>query len=272
MKTVFTNSEIVHAFNQQDQDEGRTPSGGMYFYGKKLYSYGSHYLLCEFIDENTVIINDEGYSNSTSKHISLIRDATRNRKQFFTTNIGAENVLKQVESLLKLIPRARKRGDEYKATISTLYKNYMEYMSYVKPKMSKEDKKNHIKLSKIMIAFNNDFQGLQEVVLKQINAAAAKAKREVIKALKDWRSGKSKWFQNNTGKDFLRLTETHVETSQSVKVPILEAKRLLKLIELNKIRGAKVDDKYIVNSFNEFLNVGCHSISIKEINYIKNLI
>tara|TARA_R110000796_G_scaffold73774_2_gene165751 strand:- start:1990 stop:2808 length:819 start_codon:yes stop_codon:yes gene_type:complete len=272
MKTVFTNSEIVHAFNQQDQTEGRTPSGGMYFYNKKLYSYGSHYLLCEFIDENTVIINNDGYSVSTSKHIGLITGATRNRRQFFTTNIGAENVLNQIESLLKLIPRARKRADEYKATISTLYTDYMEYMQYVKPKLTKEEKKNHRKLAKIMLAFNNDFQGLQETVSKQLKLSAAKAKREVIKALKDWKSGKTQWFRNNTGKDYLRLTEKHVETSQSVKVPILEAKRLLKLIELNKIRGAKVDDKYTVNSFNQFLNVGCHSISIKEINYIKGII
>mgnify|MGYP000140562314 CR=1 FL=1 len=272
MKTVFTNSGIVHAFNQQEQSEGRTSGGGMYFHNTKIYSYGHHYLLCEFIDQHTVVINDEGYSNSTSKHIGLITSATRNRRQFFKTNIGAENVLKQVESLLKLIPRATKRKDVYKATISTLYKNYMEYMSYVRPKLSKEDKKKHIKLSKTMLNFNNDFEGLQETVSKQLKLAAAKAKREVIKALKDWRSGKTSWLNNDTGKDYLRLTTKYVETSQRVQVPISEAKRLLKLIELNEIRGARVDDKYIVNSFNDFLNVGCHSIPIKEINYIKKLI
>jgi hypothetical protein len=272
MKTVFTNSEIVHEFNQQDQTEGRTSTGGMYFNNTKLYSYGYHYLLCEFIDNHTVIINDSGYSVSTSKHISLVTSATRNRKQFFTSNIGPENVLKQVEGLLKLIPKATKRKDVYKATISTLYQNYMEYMAYVKPNLTGQENKLHRKLGKTMREFNNDFEGLQKTVSKQLKLAAAKAKREVIKALKDWRTGKSNWFRNNTGTDFLRLTETHVETSQNVKIPILEAKRLLNLIELNKIRGAKVDDRYTVNSFNDFLKVGCHNISIKEINYIKGLI
>ena len=69
MKTVFTNSEIVHAFNLQDQPTGRTSNGSMYFEYKKIYSYGSHYLLGEFIDDNTIIINNEGYSVTTSKHI-----------------------------------------------------------------------------------------------------------------------------------------------------------------------------------------------------------
>ena len=83
MKTVFTNSEIVHVFNEQNQFEGRTSNGSMYFYNNKIYSYGSHYLLAEFLDNNTILINDKGYSNTTSKHISLITLATRNRKQYF---------------------------------------------------------------------------------------------------------------------------------------------------------------------------------------------
>jgi hypothetical protein len=272
MKTVFTNSEIVHAFNQQDQYEGRTSSGGMFFYNTKLYSYGHHYLLCEFIDSNTVVINDSGYSVSTSKHISLVISATRNKRQFFSSNIGAENVLKQVETLLNKIPRATKRADEYKGEISSIYRNYIKYLEYTKTLSKSKKIKEHRKLTKIMLSFSSDFDNLQETVLKQIKIKAIKAKKEVIKSLKDWRSGKSNWFRNNTDTDYLRLKGEFVETSQNVKIPISEAKRLLKLIELNKIRGAKVDDKYTVNSFNEFLKVGCHNIPIKEINLIKGLI
>ncbi len=82
MKTVFTNSEIVHAFNLQDQPNGRTLNGSMYFEYKKIYSYGSHYLLGEFIDNNTIIINNKGYSVTTSKHISLLTNATGIKDNF----------------------------------------------------------------------------------------------------------------------------------------------------------------------------------------------
>ena len=82
MKKVFTNSEIVHKFNEQSQYEGNTPNHGMFFYNTKLYSYGHHYLLAEFIDKETILINNKGYSNSTGKHISLVTNATSDKKQF----------------------------------------------------------------------------------------------------------------------------------------------------------------------------------------------
>jgi hypothetical protein len=54
MKTVFTNNEIFHVFNEQKQETGRTPNRNIFFENNKIYSYGYHYLLGEFIDENTI--------------------------------------------------------------------------------------------------------------------------------------------------------------------------------------------------------------------------
>ena len=49
MKKVFSsNDECIHVFAQRTHEEGRTPNSNVYFYGDKLYSYGSHYLLAEF--------------------------------------------------------------------------------------------------------------------------------------------------------------------------------------------------------------------------------
>ena len=74
MKTVFTNSEIVHAFNLQDQPHGRTSNGSMYFRDNKIYSYGSHYLLGEFIDDETIIIEDSvvGVNAGKSAKVKVI--------------------------------------------------------------------------------------------------------------------------------------------------------------------------------------------------------
>ena len=216
MKTVFTNSEIVHAFNLQDQPNGRTTNSSMYFEYKKIYSYGSHYLLGEFIDENTIIINDEGYSVTTSKHISLLTNATRDKRQFFKTEIEPEIVINQLKIFLKLLSRTRLKADYYTTTINNLFKNYFEYVDFKKPKKSKE----HRQIAKLY-------------------------------------------------KDFIDKAKNIIETSQGVKIPIQEGKRLLKLIDLKKIVGARIDNKYIVNAFNGLLKVGCHNIELKEINNIK---
>ena len=77
MKKVFSsNYEVIHTFAQRTHPEGRNSSSSVFFEGDKIYSYGYHYLLGEFLDTNTILINDKGYGNSTSKHISILMGAT----------------------------------------------------------------------------------------------------------------------------------------------------------------------------------------------------
>ena len=83
MKKVFQNtSEVVHVFAQQTQSEGRNQSSSIYFRDNKIYSYGSHYLLGEFINNETIIINDFGYSVTTSKHISELQTQLASTNNF----------------------------------------------------------------------------------------------------------------------------------------------------------------------------------------------
>lgn len=272
MKTVFTNSEIVHTFNEQNQYEGRTSNGCMYFYNNKLYSYGSHYLLCEFINLDTVIINDTGYSNTTSKHISLITSATRNRKQYFKTKIDYKTVNSNIKNYLKKLIKSRKTKNYYLNEINSTFKMYFDYLEYTKQKTKFKKYPEHRETLRLSNNFYNDFDNLQETIKENAKKQAAKDKKAIVQKLKDWKTNKIQWFQNNTNNDFLRLKGGNIETSQGVKIPIIEAKRLLKLIELKNIIGQRVDNRFIVKSFNNVLTVGCHNISIKEINYIKNLI
>ena len=49
MKKLFSNSaDVMHIFVSQNQQEGKCSN--VFFYGSKLYSYGYHYLLGEFIE------------------------------------------------------------------------------------------------------------------------------------------------------------------------------------------------------------------------------
>ena len=108
MKKVFSNSELVHTFAQRSQEEGRTPSGGMFFEGDKIYSYGYHYLLGKFIDEKTIIINDRGYSSSTGKQIGMLRNATRQYRQLFTTDIEVNVVSPRIIEASEKLKNANK--------------------------------------------------------------------------------------------------------------------------------------------------------------------
>lgn len=85
MKTVFTNDQCVHVWAQRSQDEGRTNNGNIYFVGDTIYSYGHHFPMGHFLNKNDVLLNDDQYSISTSKHQAAVRMATRQYNQIFVS-------------------------------------------------------------------------------------------------------------------------------------------------------------------------------------------
>ena len=109
MKKVFSsNDECIHTFAQRTQSEGRTSTKSIFFEGDKLYSYGYHYLLAEFLDDNTIMINDKGYSASTRKHIGMISWASRQYKQFFKKESDIYLVREQIMYLKDKLAKANK--------------------------------------------------------------------------------------------------------------------------------------------------------------------
>ena len=272
MKTVFTNSKIVHVFNQQNQSNGRTPNDSIFFKDNKIYSYGYHYLLAEFIDNDTVIINDIGYSNSTAKHILLITAATRNRKQFFVTKTDYEIVNQNVKKYLNKLVRARKTKEYYLSQIDATLKMYFDYLEYTKQKTKFKNFKEHRETLRLANKFYADFENLEKTIKEANLKASIKAKKDILQKLKDWKNNKIDWFRNKTNTDYLRVNGENIETSQNVKIPINEAKRILKLIEAKKVIGQKIDNRFTVTSFTNLLKVGCHNIPLTEIKYIQSLI
>lgn len=77
MKKVFTNSrEVLKLWTKQSQSEARCKN--VFFVGDTVYSYGYHYELGRIVTFNGIkvaLINDSGYSVTTSKHISWARFA-----------------------------------------------------------------------------------------------------------------------------------------------------------------------------------------------------
>jgi len=244
----------------------------MYFYGNKLYSYGSHYLLCEFIKEDTVMINDTGYSNTTSKHISLIIGATRDKKQYFKSKTDYKAVNLNIKNYLKKVVNARKTKEYYLSALDSNFKMYFDYLEFSKQKTKFKKYAEHRETLRLSSEFYNNFDNLQQTIKENAKKQAAKDKKAMVKKIKEWKNGSINWFQNKTNFDYLRMLNENIETSQNVKISIKEAKRVLKLIESKKVIGQKIDDRFTVTAFNGFLKVGCHNIPLTEINYIKNLI
>ena len=79
MKTVFNTDEIAHLWRHQTQDNARNSGSNFYFQGRSIYSYGSHFEIARLVtkpDGSTLVLfTPRSYSNTTSKHISIVRQS-----------------------------------------------------------------------------------------------------------------------------------------------------------------------------------------------------
>ena len=288
MKKVFQNtSEVVHVFAQQTQSEGRNQSGSVYFKDNRIYSYGSHYLLGEFINKDTIIINDYGYSVTTSKHINELRNATIQYNVFFTSLIDIKNVESVIEANLKCLAKSRK-GETYIDIINELEKGLTKWVKFCKE--NKIKKEHFYKYNYIVNKSDYKYKKIVKIANslltpETIEKIKAKGKKEAIKQkAKDKKELKNKIDKFNTYEidrfkigefDYLRLSENKqfVETSQNIRIEKSEAKNLYFAIK-NKIdiRGQKIG-YYTINKIdNKALTVGCHKICIKSVEKVGLLI
>jgi hypothetical protein len=266
MKKVFSNSDLVHTFAQRSQSEGRTSAGGMFFRDDKIYSYGYHYLLGEFIDDKTIIINDRGYSSSTGKHIGMLTSATRQYRQLFMTDIDIKLVSWRIKENEEKLKNARK-PEIYVNEIISSFETLESYLvEFKQVNIIKSDEFKSIK--KIYKALYKD----KDKYLEQAKARGIKEKEQAKKLLaeqliKFYNFEIDRIYGKKVDEDFLRVSQdrTQVETTQGVRIDIEDARHLYKLIKAGKDVAGERIGVYRVSSLNGHLVVGCHRINKKNV-------
>lgn len=289
MKKVFSNhSEVCHKFNEQSQPEGK--AGNIFFDTDAIYSYGYHYVLGQFVSPKIIIINDTGYSSSTSKHIGFLTGATRDKVQIFTMRAEPKRVAEQMNNSLAKLAHARKP----QIYIGQIIRHYEAFKDSCKllDGVLKENRINGA-YSVSPIAEANEYIDQIETIYKGLNTSEQAEQLAEIKA-NDIRQRKERAEKEQTKKaeqiekfynyeanyisgldyDLLRVSECgeYVQTSQRVNIPIQEAQRYYKLLKSGEnMRGEKIA-QYITSSFGDALNIGCHKINKQEAERIGELI
>ncbi len=273
MKTVFTNYDCVHTFAQRTQNNGRTSNNNIFFEGDKIYSYGYHYELGRFLDDKTILINNEGYSVTTGKHIRLLMGATSQYKQYYKTKTDIDIVYRHTMYLKYWLAKARK-PEIYISQIYSLWNSFNEYINERKRnELRKEEKYKELLLFVDSLQEETSIEDLRNWAKEETRKKKDKEKKQLTESLAKFKEYKKDYFRIGD-KDYLRLSKCakFVETSQGVKINVNEAKRYLKLLKSGAImRGAKIGN-YTTISFDKLLRIGCHNISKEEIQHISNLI
>lgn len=275
MKTVFANHrEVCHIWAQQKQSEGR--ASRIFFDGPVIFSYGRHFPMARFVDHHTVLMTTRGYSVSTAKHMSYVRQSLPNGiKLFRVRDVLTADHASNAFHLVEDIKETRNKSIKAKSNKSYLQhlvlskvehlREYVQHFS-VKPSADVKALLNGDALSPETLA-------AIERKLAEDRKAKVKETKEEKKALMEradkWKAGENVSFPYQVHDIFLRVKGDEIETSKGARIPLAIARRLWGRIKgtdmvLAPVAGMSLGH-YTVNSWDgETLRAGCHTIQRSE--------
>lgn len=281
-----TNSEIAHIWANQLEYKGQ--QSNLYYSGSTIYSYGYHFAIAKHIDYKTVLMTNRGYSNSTAKHINLVRSAISHKDVIYCNDptkshdYNISHFIKEIKNEAEYLVNARK-PEKYLLCIEQIKSSLNKYLTYFDIKLNKNQ------LEQIQITSKNDYL---ELIEKEKQAQLKKNKKEIA-------IGKKLYplyvhnFRNNLKNDFthieqkaiekyynsiggpilFKITSSGIQSSKGINLTIEVAKRYINKFLSQEI---KVTDKilnYSVDQINkDFIKIGCHNIYIKEIEYLNTIL
>ena len=272
MKRVHTPENVAHLFANQLQSEARTQAGNFYFNQNMIFSYGSHFCIARHIDNNTLLFTERNYSNSTAKHIAHVKNACNHLDKIYCYNPTGTHIdnfnywIREAEFNINKLKAARK-PEKYIFELQSIKNKAEKYANFFNIEIPLQLKKALEITEKAQIL---EYLEQKDAIIKADKLKKEKArKKEHATELKKWRNFEKSSLFLRDGFDYLRynIDKKRFETSQRIEIPLEIAKRIYNNLIENKpfenVLGYQVKE---INK--NFIQVGCHKITIKEINTI----
>jgi hypothetical protein len=270
MKKVHTPENVAHLFANQLQDEARTQTNNFYFFNDKIYSYGHHFCIARHYN-GILLFTERGYSNTTSKHINHVWNASNHLEKIYCYNPSGTHLenfqywINEAEKNIDKLSNARK-PEIYLTNLDTIKNKAERYANFFNTKIPKQLKKALEITENAQYFLDRREMGFIKAEKERKEKAL---KKEHATELKKWRNFEKTSLYLRDGYDYLRYNKEkqRFETSQRIEIPLALGLKLYDKIK-NGIKFEKILD-YSVQEINKtFIQVGCHKITIKEINTI----
>lgn len=276
MKMVFSDiSTVAHMWANKQQDSARYSGGNFYYEGNTIYSYGSHFPIARHIEHNNkkaVLLTLMTYSNTTAKHVSVVKQACHHLNVIYCmypeANRHADNfsawqsIAETTVSHLKTARKPEKYLNELNY-ITGQVNRYAEFFEVPIPDALKEV---------LSICTKEQYTEYQTKQAAQLEAERKRQERkdkvEHKKALAKWEAGETTRLYKRDGYDYLRPVgygpTAGVETSQGVTIPIAISEKFWERIKDNSLKvGDTITDqykhKYEVSEVGDVIRIGCHT-------------
>ena len=281
MKKVNTPDTVAHLFAHRSQTEATNSNRTLFFENDKIYSYGRHFCIARHVTndagETALLFTTRTYSNTTAKHISIVRNATNHKNTIYCHNPNATNegnfnsFEDEIKNVLKGLATARK-PEKYineAEQIQNRAEKYAQFFNLTTPPQIAE---------LIEIATTGKYK---DYLIQEANRITKEREESEKKALLKYKNDIKKFHKLEIhrivnrleNRDFLRInTNGRIQTSQGIEIPSEIAKIAYNWIKSTKICdnscNYKILDFYVTELTKEFIKIGCHIIEIKEMNKI----
>lgn len=268
MKKVFRgdNSTVAHYWANKIQSEAS--NGSNFFYENDIiYSYGRHFQIAKHvINENrdrAVLFTQQTYSNTTAKHISIVKQACNHLNVIYckspdsTHDANFAHWLSMAEGIAAKLLKATK-PEKYLNELNSVRGYTEKYATFwgltipitLRSVLDIENKEQ----------YKNYSDNKQAVLKAEEKARKTREKKEHAKQLKKWLSGETNRLYSRNDRDYLRMNENgEIETTQGVKVGLVQARIFWKLIKDGKLSVGDNIAQYTVDSIGDNIKIGCHT-------------
>lgn len=308
MRKVFPNAMVAHLWANQSQEEARSGNGQFYFSGDTIYSYGSHFPIAKHVigqgGRTGVLFTTCGYSNTTAKHITIVRRALRqeliNGATVFNVDLiktwdGAidharnwKNYSKALADRIEEGKKARAYGvhacERARNTVAEANR-YAEFFE-LPARMTLPEGFEVIEQRATEKAARHEAAQVEQRRRDRERAEHQRAREraQAIAALPRWQAGEDvyvNWYSlDHADPTFLRVKDDELQTSKGARVPLDHAIRTFKVIAQCRAQGRE----YVRNGHtihvghfavdritpDGTLYAGCHVIQWAEIERIAN--
>ena len=275
--------DLFHNFANNVKFEQR--KGNISFYDNKFYSYSA--IIGLKLDSDTIIINNQNYSVTTSNHQNYLAAATKQYKQLLLTEIQFGSVKNKLKTLTRSYEKAKSKKEQYKTEIYDLFfkfneniqllENNEEYLKLFKHSFVFPTESEQTEIKEIFFNFV-DANGFHDINFENMKLEIENHKKRVLKEQnkrKKLEISKFYNFETNyiSGLEYelirINKDKQQLETTQGVLIDFEHALKfydlLLLLIQNKKLKS--LENKHFLNYRiikinSKVIQIGCHNFKL----------
>jgi hypothetical protein len=277
MKKVFNDiSTLAHLWANKTQSEARNSIGSLYYHNDTIYSYRDNFAIGKHVErngQNKVLITLRTYSNTTAKHISVVRNASNHLDTIYCYSLtnhedNFKTWLNEAKNIgLKLL--SARKPENYINQLNNIKGQVDKYVQFfeIDVPITLTEAIN-VQNKEEFLEFSNKLAELQKIEAKK---KLAEAQKRLKKDLTKWYNFETAYLYTRIDKDYLRYNteKNRFETTQRVEIPFAVAKKFYECLQKNILKVGDSILDYTINYIDKkIVKIGCHTFEVAYLNQL----